>query len=289
MPFRSVAVGQRDGLGQAERRGVARVLAGHRLQEQRGVGRVARERARLVERGGEGDHAVAADRAVGRLEPDDPAQRRRLADRAAGVGADRPRNRAGGDRRGRATRRPARNARAVPRVERRAVGRVLGRRAHRELVLVGLGQHRGSRVHEALDRGRGVGRSVALEDLRARLRGDALGAEQVLDPDRDAAERATRVDGLRIVLAADPGEGVEVVGQRAVAVEAPQLAAREIARANALGGLRRRQLEDLAHPAPGLGTRKPPRAGSGALSSAFSRGSEGRGSSARRTFSTATT
>ena len=57
---------------------------------QRGVRDVARERAALVERRGEGDHAVARDRAVGGLEPHDPAERGRLSDRAAGVGADRP-------------------------------------------------------------------------------------------------------------------------------------------------------------------------------------------------------
>ena len=45
------------------------------LQQDRGVGHVARERAALVERGGEGDHPVAADGAVGGLQPDDPAQR----------------------------------------------------------------------------------------------------------------------------------------------------------------------------------------------------------------------
>ena len=112
----------------------------HRAEQQRRVGHVARERARLVERGGEGDHPVARDRAVGRLEPDDPAQRGGLADRAAGVGADRPRRRAGGDRGGAAAGRAAGHARAVPRVEHRAVGGVLGRGAHRELVLVGLGR-----------------------------------------------------------------------------------------------------------------------------------------------------
>ena len=61
---------------------------------------VAGERARLIERGGERDHAVARDRPVRRLEPDDPAQRGGLADRASGVRPDRPRRGAGRDRRG---------------------------------------------------------------------------------------------------------------------------------------------------------------------------------------------
>ena len=131
-----------DRLGQADARAVARVGADHRAEQQRAVGDVAGERAGLVERGRERDHPVAADRAVGRLHPDDPAQRGGLADRAAGVGADRPRGDAGGDGGRASTARTAGHARRVPRVERRAVGRVLGRRAHRELVLVGLAQQR---------------------------------------------------------------------------------------------------------------------------------------------------
>ena len=80
------------------RRGrVAVVATGDGVQQRRRVPDVARERPDLVERAGEGDDPVAADPAVGRLEPDDAAQRRRLADRAAGVGADRQRGVEGGD------------------------------------------------------------------------------------------------------------------------------------------------------------------------------------------------
>ena len=52
------------------------------------------ERADLIERRGERDQAVARHAAVGRLQPDDAAQRRRLADRSAGVGAERQRRHA---------------------------------------------------------------------------------------------------------------------------------------------------------------------------------------------------
>ncbi len=277
MPRRSVAVGVPIGLREVQRGRVAGVLADHRAEQQRAVGDVARERAGLVERGGEGDHPVAADRAVGGLEADDPAQRGGLADRAAGVGADRPRRRAGGDGGGRAAARPAGHARAVPGVEDRAEGAVLGRGAHRELVLMGLGQQRRAGGGEALDGGRGVGRPVALEDLRAGLARDALGAEEVLDGDGDAAQRGVAIDLRRGDLAGDPGERVELVGERALAVGRPQLAVVDRAGAHALGGLGRGQIEQVAHAgdAPGLGTRKPPCAGSGALASATSRGSDG--------------
>ena len=61
-----------------------------------------------------------------------------------------------------------------------------------------------------------------------------------LTRDRDAAERRVAVDLGRRRLAGDPGERVELVGERALAVGAPQLAGVELAGADALGRLRRR-------------------------------------------------
>ena len=158
-------------------------------QQQRRVGDRPGQRPALIERGGEGDHPEARDRAVGRLQPDDPAQRRGLADRAAGVGADRPWRQAPGDRRGRAAGGAARNPPAVPRVAHRPVGGVLVRRPHRELVHVGLAEQPRAGVGEPANRGRRVRRPVALEDPRARGGLDALGAEEVLDRHRQAAQR----------------------------------------------------------------------------------------------------
>ena len=82
--------------------------------------------------------------------------------------------------------------RAVPRVEHRPERRVLVRGAHRELVLVGLAEQRRARLGQLLHDGRRVRRAVALEDPRARLARHALGAEQVLDRHRHAAERSAR-------------------------------------------------------------------------------------------------
>ena len=63
-----------------------------------GVGHSAGEGADLVERRGERHQAVARHPPVGGLQADDAAQRGGLADRAAGVGAERQRREAGGDR-----------------------------------------------------------------------------------------------------------------------------------------------------------------------------------------------
>ena len=92
------------------------------LQQRRRVRHRARQRAHLVERAGEGDHAVARHAPVGRLEPHQVGERRRLADRAAGVGAQRAEHLARRHRRRRAARGAARRARQVPRVVRGAEG-----------------------------------------------------------------------------------------------------------------------------------------------------------------------
>ena len=140
------------GLGELQRGGVAPVASDHVPKQQRGVGHVAGQRARLIERGGERDHPVARAGAVGRLHADDPAQRRRLADRAPGVRSDRPRGKAGGHRRGASARGSSGHPPAIPGVEHRPEARVLVRGAHRELVLVGLPQQRRAGVRAAARR-----------------------------------------------------------------------------------------------------------------------------------------
>src|SRR3954453_8070795 len=97
---------------------------------------------------------------------------------ATGAGPEPPRPeraRGGG---GAAATRAAGHARAIPRVEHRPEGRVLVRRAHRELVLFRLAEQWPPRLGELAHDRRGVRRAVALEDLRARLRGHALGPEE---------------------------------------------------------------------------------------------------------------
>ncbi len=98
------------------------------------------EDADLVERGREGHEAVAAHPPVGGLEADHAAEGRGLADRATGVRAEGERDHAGRHRRRRPAGRPAGDAGEVPRVLRLLVGAVLGGRAHRELVHVGLAE-----------------------------------------------------------------------------------------------------------------------------------------------------
>src|SRR5205807_2311798 len=120
-------------------------------------------------------------------------------------------------------------------------------------------------------------RPVALEDLRARLRGHALGAEEVLDGERDA------LVGRRLL--GDPDERVELVSGRALAVGLEELARAELAAPERVARLLCRQLDHAC----GLGTRKPSSVRAGAAASATSRGRQGRGSSARSALAISTT
>ena len=196
------------GRGLVERRGVAAVVAADDLEQQRGVRDGRRERTDLIEAAGERDEPVARHAAVGRLHADDAAQRRRLADRAAGVAAERQRGEAGGDRRRAAAARAAGDPGRVVRVAGGAERRVLGGAAHGELVEVGLADDDAAGGDDALDHGGVVGRAPAFEDLRRARRGDAPRAHVVLQRDRHAGER-TRVLALR------DGEVDRVGGRRA--------------------------------------------------------------------------
>ncbi len=200
---------QRDRLVDA--RGVERVVPADDLVQQRGVEDGARDRAGLVERVGHRDQPVARDPAVGRLGPDRAGHRPRLADRATGVGADRERRHEGGDRRGGAAAGAAGDAVEVPRVAGRAVGRVLGGGAHRELVHVGLAEDREPGLLELADHRGVVRRDPALEDLRAARRRQSLGGEHVLDRDRYAVEARADVT-CRTTLVGLPRSGQGALG-----------------------------------------------------------------------------
>ncbi len=176
------------------------------LVEQRGVEDGPGDRAGLVEGVRQGHEAVARDPAVRRLHADRAGDRARLADRAAGVGADRQRCLVRRDRGRAAAAGAARDAAEVPRVVGRAVGAVLGGGAHRELVHVGLAEDRqAGRAQPGDDRGV-VRRHPALEDPRPAGRGQPTGGEHVLDRDRYAVQRARRRPG-----------GAALVGRRGVA------------------------------------------------------------------------
>src|SRR2546427_7186704 len=285
-----------------DHRRVIRVLAEERLAHDGDVLHGVRERADLVERGRERDHAPSRDAPVRGLHADDAAERCRLADGSAGVRAEREEHLASGDRDRGSARRPTRDTVFAPRVLDRSERGVLVRASHGELVEVCLADHHRAVRVETLDHGRGVRRDVALEDARPRGRRDALRADDVLARPGDAAEERravrsqARVSGLRL----GPGVLVGPMQPRVVAVvvragkrEVGELERRRLALAQQVGRLadRPRQL-----PAQGLSsstgwTRKnwpswPPR---GALRSTSSSDRPARIWSSRMTLATGST
>ncbi len=117
--------------------GVGRIVALHRVVAEREIAGAARERTEMIEADHERKAARARQPAIGRLQPEDAAERRRHPDRTVGVGAERQRHQPAADRRARAAGRTAGHAGHVMRIARGAVmhilaGEVVGVFAHVE-------------------------------------------------------------------------------------------------------------------------------------------------------------
>ena len=148
--------------GSAGRIGADRIVgivALHGVVGEREVPGGARQRADMVEARHERKGARARQPAVGRLQAEDAAERGRHADRAVGVGAERDRHQAAGDRRAGAAGGAAGHARRVVRIARGAVmhvlaGEVVGVFAHVERA----DQHRAGRFQPLDQRGVARGR-----------------------------------------------------------------------------------------------------------------------------------
>ena len=84
----------------------------------------------------------------------------------------------------------------------------LVRRAHGELVVVELAEHHRAGVPEVGADRQFISRLEIVEDLRARGRADAVGAEKILVADRKAFERARLARGDRSSLAFGLGQRV---------------------------------------------------------------------------------
>jgi hypothetical protein len=170
--------------------GVARVEAGHAPQQQGAVLGAPRHRPALVERGGEGDHAVARHHAVGRLDAGDAAQGGRLADRAAGVGAGGAGARRAATAAAEPPEEPPGTAAGVPGVLHRAEdGEVSLDEPMANSSMLVLPSVTVPAALSARPRGV-VGADEVGQHLRAAGGEHALGAENVLVRQRDAGERA---------------------------------------------------------------------------------------------------
>ena len=142
-----------------------------------------------------GHHARAADQPIGWLQPDQPAQPSRVADRAAGVRAERPHHQPRRHPGARAAGRAAGEVLAVPRISRRRPGQVERRPAMGEFMRRQLAQqHRAGFIKP------GHGCSVefwhvGLASAGMPGRADAGGAVDVLQRDRNAMQWAAVAAG----------------------------------------------------------------------------------------------
>ena len=198
--------------------------------------------AGLVEAGRKSDHAVARAHAVGRLDAGDAAQRCRLADRAAGVGAGCARCQTRRDCRRRAARGATGHRVQLPGIAHRTVEAGLVGRAHGELVHVGLAEHHRASGVELFNHRGVIGGDEAIEYPRAAGRAHAIGAEDVLVRDGHTgqrsgfAARAARIGSPGLGKGALGGDGDEGVQLRIEALDTRQQGAGQFFAAERAGG-----------------------------------------------------
>ncbi len=178
-------------VGHFERRAgrIERIMAANGLQHQRGILDGPGHRADLVERGGEGDQAVAADAAVGGLDADQAAEGRGLADAAAGVAAETGTGHSRRDGSGASTAASAWNTVDVPRISRNEKRAVFRRGTHREFIEIRLAHDDRAGGFELLDNRRVVRRVEVFEHPARTGGGAAAEAHVVLERDRHARQR----------------------------------------------------------------------------------------------------
>ena len=143
----------------------------------------------MIQREHERKGARARQPAVGRLQPEQSAERRRHADGAVGVGAERERHEIARDRAAGAARRAASHARHVVRIARRTIVHVLAGEVVGVLAHVQCTDENGSRSLQPLDQHGVTCRGLEFAvDLRSCARRQTLDVEQVLDCERNAGE-----------------------------------------------------------------------------------------------------
>ncbi len=182
---------QRGSAGRVDADRIVRIVTLHGVVSEREVADRARERPEVIEACDEGKRACPRQTAIGRLQPENAAERGGHADRAVGVGAERERNQPAGDRAAGAAGGAAGHAQRIVRIARWTVvhilaGEVVGVFAHVERA----DQNGAGRLQPLDQRGVARGRRMLAIDLRAGQRRQAGNVEQVLDRERNARQRA---------------------------------------------------------------------------------------------------
>ena len=224
--------------------GVVGVETLHSVVSQRQIAHGARKRPDMIEARHERECPRAAEPPIGRLEPENAAQRRRHPDRTVGVRAERQRHQAAADGGARAARRTAGHAVEIVRIARRAVvdvlaGEVVGVFAHVERA----DQDGAGRLQPLDQRRIALSRRPIAVDFGAGECRQAGHVEQVLDRERHAGQRRKllalrpcRIERLRAGKRAPRGDGGEGIEQRVALADARQRRFDDKCRADAAGG-----------------------------------------------------
>ena len=172
---------------------VTRVMPGDHARDPRRIAHGSGERPHSVQCVGERHETVAADEAVGCLEPDHTAAGRGQAHGTAGIGAERAEDHASGDRGARAARRAARDMGLVPRVAAVAPMLVVAGGAGGEFRHVEPAEINRAGLMKAGESGAVVVRYEVLADARAAGGDVARTVEHVLVGERHAVQRTRRL------------------------------------------------------------------------------------------------
>ena len=179
-------------------RDVEAVVPGEDVQQHRGVGHAARDRAAVIERHRQWDDAADGHETVRGLQPHDAAVRRRRANRSARVGAERAVAEIRGDGGSRSARRAAGIALERPRIAHRSVIARRRRAAKRELVQIRFADDDRAGGCEAARHLRVFGGHAIVEHGARGRRAHTGRVDVVLEGDRNAVQRTAHAAGAPV-------------------------------------------------------------------------------------------
>ena len=258
----------------------------------------AGDRANLVQRRGHSDQPVTRNCAVCGLCAHGSRHSTGLTDRTTGIRAQSQRRHERRNSSSGTTSGAAGDTLKIPRVSGTTVSGVLGRRAHSELVHVGLTQDRHSSLVQKLDDSCIVGRQPSLKDLRRTGRGNASGHHVVLDRNGHACQArqffpsgTTRIhvgSSCKSTLTIDIQEGVDLGVNRIDAIQAclSELNRSDFTATQQVSKLAGGLLQQRIHQSSSkiCGTKNIPSSCAGACAKTSSRSSVGPTTSSRHTF-----
>ena len=186
-------------------RGVARIMACDRIEDNGCIGDVFDERSDLIKGGCESQKAVTGNKAIGRFQTDDAVEGRRLTDRSARVRAEGPDGFIRCNSCRRTTGGAARYIVRIPRIAGRSEGGALGRRTHGEFIHIRLAQRNIVFPFQLFDDSRIIRGYPVFKHAGGRGAGLAFDAHIIFDRARDTGKIGDLFSGgdLRIDLCCD--------------------------------------------------------------------------------------